>query len=108
MRFFARWLGQNFEARFEGIVRFDQLKLGTAAAEKRLEQFLEVLVDLVERLEQPFASFAVESGNALAQAPNRLDQILALAGEARDFALEVLGLFLGAQIDTTQTLSFRP
>ena len=65
----------------ERILRFDQLQLGGAAAEEMREQPLEMAVDDVERREQPFAAFAIEAVDRLAQLADRLDHVVAFGDQ---------------------------
>ena len=101
-------LGQDFEAGFQRIVAFDQLQFGGAAAEQLGEQLLEVLVDLLERGQQPLARLAVEALDAEAQLLDRLDQIVALGGERGVLGLDLAQFLLGAQIDRAQPLALAP
>ena len=71
----------DLEAGFERIVGFGELQLRRAAAEEVGEQPLEVRVDRVEGGEQPLAALAVEAADALAQALDRRDQVVALGDQ---------------------------
>ena len=74
--------GRDLEAGFQRIVRIDQLQFGRAAAEQGREQLLEMLVDHVEGGEQALAALAVQAADRLPQALDRLDEIVALGGDA--------------------------
>ena len=52
---------------FQRVVGIDQLQLGLAAAEQRLEQPLEMPVHRLEGFEQALAAFAVQIGDAVPQ-----------------------------------------
>ena len=78
-RLLARRLRHDFEAGFERVFALDQLQFGGAAAEQFAEQLLEVLVDDLERRQQPLARFVIEAVDALPQPADRFDEIVALA-----------------------------
>ena len=104
-RLLARGLGHDLEAGFERIVAFDQLQFGGAAAEQLGEQVLEVLVDLLERRQQPLARLAVEALDAEPQLLDRLHQVVALGGERGVLGFDLAQFFLGAQVDRAQPLA---
>ena len=67
--------------------------------------FLKCVVHHFERRQQPLARFAVEVLDALAEALDRLDQVVALLGETVMLGLDLAQLFLGAQIDGAEPLA---
>ena len=99
MRFLARRLRDDFKTGFQRIVALDQVQRGFAAAEQLGEQPLEMVVDGLERRQQPFARFAVETLDALPQPLDRFDQVVALGGECGVLGLDLAQFFLGTQID---------
>src|SRR4029077_12177745 len=96
---------EDVEAGFERVVALDQLQLRRSAAEQRGEQALEVTVHHFERRKQALARLAVEALDALAQALDRLGQVVALGGERGVLRLDLAQLFLGAQIDGAKALA---
>ena len=58
LRLLAGRAREDFETGLERIVGFDQLQLGRSASEQRREQLAEMLIDDLERAEQPFAALA--------------------------------------------------
>src|SRR5579871_6966889 len=83
----------------------DQLELRGAAAEQVGEKALEVAVDHLERAEQPFARFAIETLNPLAQPLDRLDEIVTLRSQRRMLGLDFAQFLLGTQIDGAESLA---
>ena len=67
---------------------------------------LEVLVDLLERGQQPLARLAVEALDAEPQLLDRLDQVVALGGERSVLGLDLAQFLFGTQIDRAQPLAF--
>ena len=105
LRLLAGRFCNDFEAGFERIVAFDQMQRGFAAAEQLREQPLEVLVDGLERGQQPLAGFLVEALDALAQPLDGFDQVVALGGQRGVLGLDFAQFFLGAQVDGAQPLA---
>ncbi len=98
-------LGEDVEAGLEGVVGFDQLQLGGAAAEEGREEALEVLVDGGEGGEQALAALAVERADAAAQLLDGLDQVVALADHAVELRLDLGQLVVGTQIDAAEAFA---
>ncbi len=71
-----------------------------------MNSFLKLLVDGIERHEQPFASLVIEAVDALTQPLDRLDEIVALAGQFVMLRFDFAQLFFGAQIDRAEALAF--
>src|SRR5262245_9656241 len=73
--------GQYFETSFQGIIGFDQLKLGSASAKKVGKQPLELYIDHFESGEQSLPALAVEALNGLAQLLDCLDNVFAFTDD---------------------------
>src|SRR5262249_61053057 len=97
-------LGDDLEARLEGVLVLDQLQLRGTAAEQLGEKVLEMVADQLEGGEQPLARFAIEILDALPQALDRFNQVVALGSERTGLGLDLAQRFLGAQIDVAQAL----
>ena len=67
----------------------DELQFGIAAAEQFAEQLLEIVVDDLERGQKPLARFVVEIMDALAQPPDRFDQIVAFGRQLAVLSLDI-------------------
>ncbi len=87
------------------ILRLGEPQLGLAAAEQLGEELLEVAADLLEGGEEALAALAVQALDALAQAADGGDQVVALGRHAGDLLLELVGLFLGAQVHRAHGLA---
>ena len=61
-----------------------------------------------ERRQQPLARLAVEALDALAQPLDRFGEVVALGDEAGVLRLDLLQLFLGAQVDGAEPLAVAP
>src|SRR5690606_24507134 len=86
-------------------IRFGELEFGRAAAEKVREQALEMAVDGVEGGGEPFAPLAVEAADPLAQALDRLDEIVAFRHQPVAPGADLARLLVGAQVDPAETLA---
>ena len=95
----------DFEARLQRVFRLGQPQLGLAAAEQLGEELLEVDAHLLEGDDEALAAFAVQALDALAQAGDGGDQVVALGRHAGDLLLELVGLLLGAQVHRAHGLA---
>ena len=84
------------------------MKRGLTAAEQFREQPLEVLVDGLERGQQPLAGFLVETLDALAQPLDGFDEVIAFGCQRCVLGLDLAQLFLGAQVDGAEPLAVAP
>ena len=95
----------DLEAGLERIFRLGEPQLGLAAAEQLGEELLEVAAHLLEGGEETLAALAVQALDALAQAADGGNEVVALGRHTGDLLLEFVGLFLGAQVDRTHRLA---
>ena len=63
-------------------------------------------VDHLEGGEQPFAAFLVEAADALAEAMDGGDQVVALAGQRVAPRRDLGGFRLGAEVDGAEPFAF--
>ena len=73
----------DFEPRLQRILRLGEPQLGLAAAEQLGEELLEVAAHLLEGDEEALAALAVQALDALAQAGDGGDQVVALGSSCR-------------------------
>jgi len=88
----ARRRGDDVDAAFERVGFVEQREAGPATAEERRERLLEVGVDRCERLAEPRVRGLVDLADCLVGLGDRVDQVLALAGQEGVALLEFLRL----------------
>ena len=71
-----------------------------------MNSFLKFSLTIWNEVEQPLARLVIEAVDALAQPPDRFDQIVALAGEFGVLAFDLLQFLLGEQIHRAEPLAF--
>ena len=84
------------------------MQLGGAATEQFTEQLLEVAIDRGERRQEPFARFTVEAVDALPQAADRFDEIVALGGQLAVLGFDVGKLLLRQEVDRAEAFALAP
>ena len=96
---FSRRLRDDVDTAFELVAFVEQHKAGAAAAEKRRERLLEILIDDGKRFFESFFRGLVDPANRLPGRGNRIDQILALRRQERVSRLEIVELINGHHVD---------
>ena len=76
-----------------------------SAIEQGREQPAEVGVDLLVRVEQPHAAFAIEVADRAAEAVDRLRQFVGFLGAFGSRCVELGQFLLGDEIDRTDALA---
>src|SRR5437588_9125700 len=94
----ARWLRDYVYTGFKFVVRVNQTHLATAAAEEFLEQFAEVLIDLLKRVAEPFARTTLDLAQRFLSCRDAFGDVVALRSQKRE-ALVCFGkLFEGHHV----------
>src|SRR5262245_43179527 len=69
---------------------------------------LEVLVDLLERAQQPLACLTIEALDSKPQLLDRFDEVITFLGQRGMLTLHLAQLLFGTEIDRAQTLPLAP
>src|SRR5207237_3822955 len=80
----ARWLRDYVYTGFKFVVRVNQAHLATAAAEEFLEQFAEVLIDLLKGVAEAFARTPLDFAQRFLSSRNSTCDVVALGSQKRE------------------------
>src|SRR5262245_20505835 len=97
-------LGDDLDPALERIGLVEQRQAGAAAAEERAEGFLKVAVDRGERLVEAVAPRLSDASYPSGRLHDRLDEILALFGDERMTAFELVELLDGHHVHRPKSI----